>query len=131
VNSTVFKGLFPTRFFTSSHCRVPDHGLESGHLWGRNIEFSHVGKGRRTLTLLIRIEIVQGAGRAQSSDSELARPFVSNGTVVLARAERTSPSASAPNRISDIGSATCCDKPSMSHHVACDVGAGSIDFARC
>jgi hypothetical protein len=59
-----------------SRCVVPVN--ESGHLSGRNSEFSHVGKGRRTLTLLIRIEIVEGAGRAHTNDSESAGAFVSN-----------------------------------------------------
>jgi hypothetical protein len=59
-----------------SRCVVPTN--ESGHLSGRNSEFSNVGKGRKTLTLLIRIEIAEGAGFAHSNDSELARAFVSN-----------------------------------------------------
>jgi hypothetical protein len=59
-----------------SRCVVPTN--ESGHLSGKNNEFSQVGKRRKTLTLLIRIEIVEGASTAHSDDSELARQFVSN-----------------------------------------------------
>jgi hypothetical protein len=109
-----------------SRCVVPTN--ESGHLSGRNSEFSHVGRGRKTLTLLIRIEIAEGAGHAYSNDSELARlehvppalvtitvPFETNGISTEVR---------------NIGSAKCCDKPSMSHLVACDVRAGSLGFTR-
>ena len=37
---------------------------------------------RRTLTLLIRIEIAEGAGLAHSNDSELARTFATNSSCV-------------------------------------------------
>jgi len=92
-----------------SRCVVPTD--ESRDVSGRNSEFSNVGKGRKTLTLLIRIEIVEDAGHAHSSGSELARQFVSNGIAVMDRREEPVPSASALNRIWNIGSATCCDKP--------------------
>jgi hypothetical protein len=76
-----------------NRCVVPTN--ESQNLSGRNSEFSNVGTGRKTLTFLIRIEIVEEAGHAHSSDSELARQFVSNGIVAKARREEPVLSASA------------------------------------
>ena len=66
---------------------------ESGYLPMRKGEFSHLGKGRETLQLLIRIEFVDGSGHAHSNNSESARSLVSNGTVLVARREEQSRSA--------------------------------------